>query len=148
MKVKECMCNNVCVVTKNTKICEVAKMMSINHIGSIPVSDENNAICGIVTDRDIILRTVACDKDIGQTLVSDIMTKNVCTCTQDDDIADAQCKMAKYQIRRLPVCDCNNKIMGILSVGDLTKNTTVIGKEDVCETIEKICDCNNKKNAE
>ena len=61
MKVKDCMCENVCCVKPETKIIEVAKLMSENHIGCIPVCDNNNCICGILTDRDILLRTVACD---------------------------------------------------------------------------------------
>ena len=86
MKVKECMCDDVCCVKPETKIKEVAKLMSENHIGSIPVCDQNQCICGIVTDRDILLRCVACDKDTNQTSVSEIMSCNVCTCKEDDDI--------------------------------------------------------------
>ena len=78
MKVKDCMCNNVCSVTPDTKIKEVAKLMSENHVGSILVTDNNDCLCGIVTDRDIILRTIACDKDVKETEVSEIMTTNIC----------------------------------------------------------------------
>ena len=56
MKVKDCMCNDVCCVKPETKINEVAKIMSQNHIGCVPVCDQNNCICGIITDRDILLR--------------------------------------------------------------------------------------------
>ena len=54
MKVKDCMCEDVCCVKPETKITEVAKLMSENHIGCIPVCDNNNCICGILTDRDIL----------------------------------------------------------------------------------------------
>ena len=53
MKVKDCMCNDVCCVKPETKINEVAKIMSQNHIGCVPVCDQNNCICGIITDRDM-----------------------------------------------------------------------------------------------
>lgn len=149
MKVKDCMCNDVCYVKPETKIYEVAKLMSKNHIGSIPVCDNNNCICGIVTDRDILLRCVACDKDTKQTPVSDIMTCNVCTCNENDDMSNAEMKMSKNQIRRLPVCDNNNKVIGILTLGDLAKNDTELGKQEVCTTIKNICNCNGQiKNAE
>ena len=113
MKVKECMCDDVCCVKPETKIKEVAKLMSENHIGSIPVCDQNQCICGIVTDRDILLRCVACDKDTNQTSVSEIMSCNVCTCKEDDDITNAQTQMSQNQIRRLPVCNSKNEVVGI-----------------------------------
>ncbi len=148
MKVKECMCNDVCCIKPETKIHEVAKLMSENHIGCIPVCDNNNSVCGIVTDRDILLRCVACNKDTNQTPVSDIMSTNVCTCKQDDDITNAQSKMGQNQIRRLPVCDDKNRVIGILTLGDLAQNNNEIGKQQVCLTFENICDCNETKNAE
>lgn len=148
MKVKECMCNDVCCVKPETKIQEVAKLMSENHIGCIPVCDENQCICGIVTDRDVLLRCVACNKDTNQTPVSDIMSCNVCTCKEDDEIKNAETKMGQNQIRRLPVCDDKNKVVGILTLGDLAQNDQEIGKQQVCSTLENICDCQKNKNAE
>ena len=148
MKVKDCMCEDVCCVKPETKIQEVAKLMSKNHIGCIPVCDENNCICGIVTDRDVLLRCVACNKDTSQTPVSDIMTCNVCTCQEDDDMRNAETKMGQNQIRRLPVCDSQNRVVGILTFGDLAKNDYELGKQQVCTTIENICNCNGNKNAE
>ena len=149
MKVKECMCDNVCCVKPETKIYEVAKLMNDNHIGSIPVCNANNEICGIVTDRDILLRSIVSDKNIKEIPVSDIMTCNVCTCTEDDDMEKAEMKMAQNQIRRLPVCDCNNKVVGILTLGDLAQNWKDLGENEVNQTIEKICNCGeNTKNAE
>ena len=54
MKVKECMCDNVCCVKPQATVTEVAKLMEQYHIGSVPVCDDNNCLCGIVTDRDIL----------------------------------------------------------------------------------------------
>lgn len=149
MKVKECMCEEVYCVKPETNIYEVAKLMSDNHVGSIPVCNTNNEICGIVTDRDILLRSIVCDKNIKETPVSDIMTCNVYTCTEDDDVKKAEMKMAQNQIRRLPVCDYNNKVVGILTLGDLAQNCPEIGREEVNRTLEDICNCNQTaKNAE
>lgn len=150
MKVKECMCDSVCCVKSDAKIYDVATLMSDNHIGSIPVCDTNNCICGIVTDRDILLRSITCDKDLKQTPISDIMTCNVCTCKPDDEMSNAEAKMSQNQIRRLPVCDCDNKVVGILTIGDLAQNSQDIGDKAVSSTIENICcDCNGQhKNAE
>ena len=142
MKVKDCMCNHVNFVKPETTIKDCAKMMCENHIGCTPVCDCNNNLVGIVTDRDIILRCIACDKDYKNTPISDIMTCNVCTCKEDDDMQNAENKMSQNQIRRLPVCDNNNKIVGILTLGNLAK-------QEVCTTIGNICNCNEQtKNAE
>ena len=149
MKVNECMCKDVCCIKSDTKLNEVAKLMSENHIGCIPVCDQNNSICGIVTDRDILLRSVACEKDPKTTPVSEVMTCDVCTCKQDDEMTNAESKMAQNQIRRLPVCDEQNHVIGILTLGDLAQNNSDLGKNEVCTTIENICNCNGQvKNAE
>ena len=149
MKVNECMCSEVTCVKPGEKLNNVAKLMCNNHIGCVPVCDDNNCICGLVTDRDIILRAVACDKDVKNTTVSDIMTTNICTCTENDEITQAQNKMSNYQIRRLPVCDSNNHIVGILTLGDLANYNNEIGQKEVCNTIDNICNCNGQiKNAE
>ncbi len=148
MKVKDCMCNDVCCVKPETKIQEVAKLMSQNHIGCIPVCDNNNCICGIITDRDVLLRCVACEKDTNQTPVSDIMTCNVCTCTESDELSNAESKMSQNQIRRLPVCNEKNEVVGILTMGNLLQQDREIGKQEVCTTLENICNCNQTKNAE
>ncbi len=148
MKVKECMCNDVCCVKPETNLNQIAKLMSEKHVGCIPVCDENNCICGIVTDRDILLRAVACNKDTNSCCASDIMSCNVCTCTEDEEMTNAESKMAQNQIRRLPVCDKNNKVVGILTLGDLAQKDKQLGAQEVCTTIEGICNCNGQKNAE
>ena len=148
MKVKDCMCSDVCCVNPDTKLNEVAKLMCDNHVGCIPVCDENDCICGVVTDRDMVLRCIACEKDVKETPVSDIMSCNICSCLEDDEMTNAEDKMVKNQIRRLPVCDDNKKVVGILTLGDLAQNNKMLGELEVCSTISGICDCKNKKNAE
>ena len=149
MKVKECMCDNVCCVKPQTTVTEVAKLMEQHHIGSVPVCDDNNCLCGIVTDRDILLRTVACNKNANTTQISEVMTTNVCQCSQNDEMSQAQNKMAQQQIRRLPVCDEQNHVIGILTLGNLCQNEQQIGTQQVCQTLGNICDCNqNAQNAQ
>ena len=148
MKVKDCMCNDVFCVKPDTNLNQVAKLMNEKHVGCIPVCNEENNICGIVTDRDILLRAVACDKDTKTCKVSDIMTCNVCTCKESDEMTNAESKMAEYQIRRLPVCDDNNKVIGILTLGNLAQNGNQIGNEEFCNTVGNICDCEKNQNAQ
>lgn len=75
----------------------------------------------------------------------DIMTSNVCCCDANADVKEAENLMSQNAIRRLPVVD-NNKIIGILTLGDLAQNEQ-ISTEGICDTLENICDCKTK-NAE
>lgn len=145
MKVKDCMCNEVAYVNPDCSIEDCAKLMCNNHIGCVPVCDNAKKVVGLITDRDILLRTIGCGKDFKNTPVSDIMTCSVCMCTPDIDICEAEKIMSENQIRRLPVVD-NNKIIGILTLGDLAANKA-INTEAVGSTLENICGC-NEKNAE
>ena len=144
MKVKDCMCEDVCSIRPESTLRDVAKIMSEKHIGCMPVCDDNNCVCGIITDRDLVLRGIACNKDINNTKVSDIMTCNVCSCSETDDITNAETKMGQKQIRRLPVCDENNKVVGILTIGDLANKK--VNKEELSTTLEDICNCNGNQN--
>ena len=142
MKIKDCMCNNVKWVTPNTNVCDCAKVMSDNKIGCVPVCDEKNEVVGIVTDRDVILRTIACDKDCKNTPVSEIMTTNVCLCNANSEIEEAEKLMSQNAIRRLPVIE-NNKIVGIITLGNLFQNKN-INSNHASNTFENICDCHTR----
>ena len=145
MKVKDCMCSDVKFVTPDTTLCDCAKLMCNSHIGCVPVCDDSKNVVGVVTDRDVILRAVACDKDYKNTAESDIMTCNVCCLDGNSDIQEAEKLMSENAVRRLPVVE-NNKIIGILTIGDLAKNDNV-NPEGICNTLENICNCKSK-NAE
>ncbi|MBR3152120.1 MAG: CBS domain-containing protein [Clostridia bacterium] len=142
MKVKDCMSHEVYFVTEETPIKVVAKIMADNHIGSIPVCTDKKELLGFVTDRDIVLRAVSNGLDINTTTVSDIMSTKILRTTPDSSIEDAQEVMSTNQIRRLPVME-NNKVVGILTMGDLAQNDE-IGSHTVGQVVENICDCEGK----
>ena len=147
MKVKECMCREVACVKPEATICDVAKLMLSKHVGCIPVCDNNKNILGLVTDRDLTLRSLACEKDIKQTPVSEIMTTKVFNVSPDAEVSEAEKIMCDCQIRRVPVVE-NDILVGIITVGDLASNEKV-AQNEVASTVEKICKCNeNSKNAE
>ena len=145
MRVKDCMSQQVVCVTGNNTAYDVAKLMNENHIGSVPVCDDDQKLVGIVTDRDIILRGIACDKDAKQTKVTDIMTTEVICTSEDTEVSWVANVMAKNQIRRIPVIK-DEKVVGIISVGDIARNNDV-PKEEKAECICNICEETNK-NAE
>jgi CBS domain-containing protein len=139
MQVKDCMCGGEVVqATPDTNVCEIAKLMNENHVGCVPICKEEKVV-GFVTDRDIVLRAIACQKDCNSTKVSDIMNTNIIKTTPDSEIGAAIEVMQKNQIRRLPVIE-NNKIVGILSMSDLAVS---IDSEEVGHTLECICEDNN-----
>ena len=145
MKVKDCMCNEVLCATPTNTVQDCATMMSNKHVGCIPVCDNTQNVVGLVTDRDIVLRCVACNKDPKNTQISDIMTCNPYCCTPDTDITEAENLMSQNQVKRIPVVE-NNRIVGILTLGDLASNEQVNDK-GVNNTLNNICECNGK-NAE
>ena len=146
MKVKDCMCEEVYSVTPEAKVKEVAKIMAQKHVGAVIIKDKENCIKGIITDRDIILRTFSEEKDLRDVPVTEIMSTDVKTCNQEDNIEEATTKMSNKHVRRLPVVNNENKIVGMLTLGDLTQKSEKIGKEKVCDTAQKICECNTDEN--
>ena len=141
MKINECMCQDVCFVKPNCKVFDAARIMNENHVWCIPVCNDEKKVVGVLTDRDIVLRTVACDKNTKTTPVSEVMTTNVCTCGCNEDVCQVQEKMSKNQIRRIPVVNENNQMVGIITMGDLANWGEQIGAQDVCTTFGNICQC-------
>lgn len=145
MEVKYCMCDKVTSCRPESTVRDCAKLMNEHHVGCIPVCDSNNNIVGLITDRDIVLRTIACDKDTNHTKVSDIMTCGVHCCSPQTEVKEAENLMKENQIRRIPVVE-NNKVVGILTLGDLV-NSKQVNNQGICDTLECICR-ENGENAE
>jgi CBS domain-containing protein len=122
MKVRECMSHDVRVANPAQTIAEAARMMSECDSGILPVG-ENDRLVGMITDRDIAIRAVA--KKLGpDTPVRDVMSKDkVLYCYEEDDIEDAAGNMADQQVRRLPVLNRDKRLVGIISLGDISKGT-------------------------
>lgn len=143
MKVKDCMEKNITYLAPENTVFDCAQMMNKKHIGAIPICDQNKKIVGIVTDRDIVLRTVASKKDATLTSISEIMTTNVCYCFETDEVTNAQNQMAKEQIRRLPVVDTNENLVGILTFKNLCDNEN-LNNLSIGQTLDNICNKDNK----
>ena len=138
MNVCECMCKNVISASKDTSIIEISSLMKENDIGSIPICDEDKNIVGMITDRDIVLRAVAENKDISKLKAEDIMTKNhIIKLDINSSTLEASKTMSNNQVRRLPVLE-DNKLVGILYIGDLARNND-IPTSNVGTTFECIC---------
>jgi len=123
MKVKEAMHKGVEWREPTTPISEIARVMKVNDVGAVPIS-ENDRLVGIITDRDIACRAVANGTDLAKLTASDIMTKGIIYCTENEEIEDAVHLMENNQIRCLPVINDENRMVGMLSLGDLTNSVS------------------------
>lgn len=122
MQVKEIMTNNIAALAPNNTILDAAKSMQAHNIGCMPVCQPDGKIAGIITDRDIVVRSLANNGDPKTTLVKDVMTKNVITAQPDMDVSTASELLATNKIRRLPVIK-NDTLVGMIAIGDLaTRN--------------------------
>jgi CBS domain-containing protein len=117
MQVKDVMTKSIASVNINDNVERAAQLMKEYNIGSVPVCDGEKVI-GILTDRDIALRSVAEGMNGKVQSVRDIMTSNPVIASPSTDIQDAARIMSERQIRRLPVVD-NNSLVGMISLGDL-----------------------------
>ncbi len=122
MKVKELMSTNVEYTTPETTTKEAAHIMHEHHIGVLPVM-ENDQLVGIITDRDICCKVIATGRGAGWTKVEEIMSKDISTCFDDQNIGDATNIMINKHIRRLAVVNHDNNMVGLLSVDDLARNS-------------------------
>lgn len=120
MQVKDLMSSGVITITPDENASLAARLLARHNIGALPVCTSEGSLRGILTDRDIVLRCIAAESQPENTLVRDIMTKNVVSVSPEDDLREATRLMASEQIRRLPVVE-NGAIVGMLSLGDLAK---------------------------
>ena len=132
------------VMTKKIVCClpddlalEAAQLMKNEHVGSIPVieNQQTRKLVGIVTDRDLAIRIVSEGLDAKSTKVETIMTRNVVTCKAEDDLQTVVDAMSKHQLRRILVVDDDNKVLGIIAQADVSihfdhpKKTAAMVKE-------------------
>ena len=109
-------------VNPDTPIAEIAKLMREHDIGCIPIGEDDKLI-GMVTDRDIVCKGLANGKfDASRALARDVMTDGIHCCREDDDLSKAVRHMEALQVRRLPVINKSKRMIGIISLGDLSRS--------------------------
>jgi CBS domain-containing protein len=120
MKVSEVMTRDVQTIRPDQRVQEAASFMLSADAGSIPVTDGDRLI-GMITDRDIAVRGVA--KGYGpDTPVRELMTNDIICVREDEDVDEVASKMSEAQVRRLPVIDDHERLCGIVSLGDLSRD--------------------------
>src|SRR5262245_32927925 len=119
MRLGEMMATNVEVIGSNASLKEAAAKMRDLEVGFIPVC-EGDELKGTLTDRDITVRAMAEGRSPSRTNVSDIMSKEIAYCFEDQEIEEAMSLMEAKQIRRLPILNREKRLVGIVSIGDLS----------------------------
>lgn len=119
MQVSELMTADVCYVTPETRLPEVAQRMRDEDIGSIPVA-ENDRLIGMITDRDIVIRAFPDGMDPRSCTARDVMSPRILYCRASQSVEEVLENMAEQQVRRLPVVDDQKRLVGVISLGDLS----------------------------
>jgi len=122
MKIRDIMTPNVEYVWPDDTLQEAALKMKDLDVGPLPVCDRDR-IAGILTDRDITVRAIALGRDPRSTRVRDVMTPDVIACHEDEDVEVAARLMQERQVRRLLVLDRDERLVGIVSLGNLAAET-------------------------
>ena len=118
MNVRDAMTARPRSAAPDTPLSQVAQLMDNQDIGAIPILDEDRLV-GMITDRDIVVRGVAKEKDLRGMSSRDIASGDLVTVRPDQDLSDALHLMAQHQIRRLPVVDDENRLVGVVSQADI-----------------------------
>jgi CBS domain-containing protein len=147
------MTRDVTVATRDTSLMDVGAMMRDEDTGVIPVVEHhhnieggngpgnsrargNGTLIGLITDRDIVIRAVAEGKDARATRAEEIMTTDIYSARPNDRVIDVIRKMGDKQVRRIPVTDDNNNLLGIISMADIALETEE--DRELAEALEEI----------
>lgn len=136
MKVKDIMTASVDSIEATDTIAYAARRMAEDDVGALPVLSDGKLV-GIVTDRDIAVRGVA-GGIAPQAPIARVMSDSVASCSQDDDIETVLALMSSEQVRRLPVCDDRDQVVGIVALADMAEHDP--DKEEVGELLADICE--------
>ena len=120
MQVREVMTPQVTTVRPDAPLVDIARIMREEDIGSVPVTD-NDQLLGMVTDRDIVVRALVEGHDGIDRTAADVMSPDVHCCNSGDDVDAVLRDMGTQQVRRLPVVDEGKRLVGIVSLGDLSR---------------------------
>lgn len=115
---RDIMTKDIVSLPKETSIREAAQKMRDSAIGDVLLQDTDGSLCGIATDRDIVVRAVADGRNLEKTTIGEIASDRLTTLSPDDSFESAVKLMKDHAIRRIPIVD-GNKAVGIVSLGDL-----------------------------
>lgn len=121
MQVHEKMSKNVAHCSADTTLAQAARKLWDCDCGALPVVDERSHVVGMITDRDICMAAMTTGKPLGALRVADAMAKDVVTANTMASLQDAELQMRAHAVRRLPVLDDQDRLIGLLSCNDLIR---------------------------
>lgn len=127
MQVGDLMTRAVELISPTDSIQEAARKMADDDFGVLPVA-EYDRLVGVITDRDIVTRAVARGRMPDKTYVRDVMSTDVKYVYEDDSSDEAARRMARLQVKRLPVLNREKRLVGILSLGDMATTRLTVDK--------------------
>ena len=133
--INQVMTPDIVIARPEQTIADAARMMAKADIGSLPVGDDDRLV-GMLTDRDIVIRAIAEGKDGTQVRAQDIMTVDVYTAHPNDRVVDVIRKMGQKQVRRIPVCNENGYLVGMISMADVAVETRE--DQELADALEEI----------
>ena len=134
-QIRDVMTTNPTTVERSTSVLEAAKVMAGEDVGPLPVT-EGGRLVGIITDRDVVVRVLAEERDAQATTVGDICSSDLVTVTPEDDLDQALRKMASAQVRRLPVVE-GDRIIGIVAQADVARQAPEQQTGEIVEEISR-----------
>ena len=120
MNVRDVMSTAVVVMAPESGLGDIARKMRDEDIGSIPIA-ENDRLVGMVTDRDIVIRALAAGADMSTLDARSVMSPQILYCREDQTVEEVLANMGDRQVRRLPVVDRDKRLVGMISLGDLSR---------------------------
>ena len=135
MLVKEIMSTDVISIVPEAYLESAAKKMRDHDIGFLMVSDDDNELLGVVTDRDIVCRGLAEGVSVFELSVADVMTPHAIWCSENEDIGDAARLMELNKVRRLPVQSRRAKIVGLLSFTDISAHASQVLAGEIASAV-------------
>jgi CBS domain-containing protein len=133
---RDIMTSNPTAVRPEASIREIARIMRDENTGIVPVCDAGGTLLGVVTDRDIVMRTLASEDSPLQATARDVMTDDVEAVTPDEELHDVVHLMGEHQVRRIPVVERGDRLIGIISMADVA--TRADFDEDLQDALEDI----------
>lgn len=143
MKVRDIMTQPAISIAPNESVEVAARTLTHYNIGALPVCGGDGQLCGMVTDRDLVIRCVAAGLEPGKTTVRQVMTGKVECADPDMKIGVAAHLMGRQQVRRLPVLE-NGRLCGMVSLGDLAKQEQSV--MDAADALSDITDNLSQRN--
>jgi len=136
---RDIMTDSPAVCTAETTAQDAARLMQDNDCGSLPVVESRDSmkLIGMVTDRDLALRILGRGQ-APSTPIREAMTRNVSSVKLDDDLDAIESVMSGQQVRRVPVIDNNDRVVGIVAQADLARELKAVGRKDFSKVVEKI----------